>query len=164
MNTQSDNFTAEMLLKMLGAEARGEGTTAAGAEVVLEVLQQAGVRIEGVEIADGSGLSSLDRLTARAVVDLISAARADPLVWPPFRDSLALSGVSGTLKGRMRKKPVRKAVRAKTGTTNLSSALSGIVRDRYIFSILMNGHFVPLWLTRPAQDRFATVLARESSS
>ena len=64
----------------------------------------------------------------------------------------------------MRKKPVRKAVRAKTGTTNLSSALSGIVRDRYIFSILMNGHFVPLWLTRPAQDRFATVLARESSS
>ena len=162
MNTESDNFTAEMLLKMLGAEARGEGTSAAGAEVVAEALAQAGVRLDGVHLADGSGLSSLDRLTARALVDLIVAARSDPVIWPPFRDSLALSGVSGTLADRMRKRPVRKSVRAKTGTTNLSSALSGIVRDRYVFAILMNAEFVPPWLARPAQDRFATILARES--
>ncbi|MGI9659054.1 MAG: D-alanyl-D-alanine carboxypeptidase/D-alanyl-D-alanine endopeptidase [Gaiellaceae bacterium] len=160
MNTESDNFTAEMLLKLLGAEVHGAGTTAAGTRVVRAALRDAGVPLVGVRIVDGSGLSSLDRLTARAVVDLIEAARADTSIWPAFRGSLALAGVSGTLEDRMLKKPSRGAVRAKTGTTNLSSALSGIVKDRFIFSILMNGESVPAWLARPAQDRFATILAR----
>ncbi len=160
MNTESDNFTAEMLLKLLGAHVHGTGTTTSGAQVVRGVMQDAGVSLNGVEIVDGSGLSSLDRLTARAVVDLIQAARSDPAVWAPFRDSLAVAGTSGTLEDRMLKKHTRGVVRAKTGTTNLSSALSGIVKDRYIFAILMNGEFVPSWLARPAQDRFASILAR----
>ena len=162
MNTESDNFTAEMLLKLLGAHVRSNGTTKAGSKVVRSVLREAGVKLAGVEIVDGSGLSRLDRLTPRAVVDIISAARANAELWSPFRDSLARAGWTGTLEDRMRKRPARGVVRAKTGTTNLASALSGVVRDRYIFSIIMNGEFVPSWLTRPAQDRFATILARES--
>ena len=160
MNTESDNFTAEMLLKLLGAHVRGKGTTAAGAKVVRRVLRNAGVSLEGVRIVDGSGLSSSDRLTTQSVVDIIVAARNLPEIWPPFKKSLAIAGVSGTLKDRMKNKPALRSVRAKTGTTNLSSALSGIIKDRYIFSIIMNGTYVPWWRTRPAQDRFATILAR----
>ena len=111
-----------MLLKLLGAQVHGAGTTEAGSTIVREALKDAGVALKGVDIVDGSGLSSLDRLTARAVVDLIRAARANPDIWEPFRNSLALAGVSGTLEDRMARKPTLGAVRAKTGTTNLSSA------------------------------------------
>lgn len=162
MNSESDNFTAEMLLKLMGAQEHGQGTTAAGARVVKRALREADVSLDGVRIVDGSGLSSHDRLTPRAVVDMIRAARERPEVWAPFRSSLALAGVSGTLDDRMLEPPARAAVRAKTGTTNLSSALSGIVKDRYIFSIIMNGDAVPWWHARPAQDKFATILARAS--
>lgn len=161
MNTESDNFIAETLLKLLGAHAGSGGTTAAGARVVETVLRDAGVPLAGVSIADGSGLSSLNRLTPRSVVEILRAARANATVWRAFRGSLAIAGLTGTLESRMSKKPSRGKVRGKTGTTNLSSALSGIVGSRYIFSIIMNGEFVPYWRTRPAQDRFATILARE---
>jgi D-alanyl-D-alanine carboxypeptidase len=49
---------------------------------------------------------------------------------------------------------------AKTGTTRLACALSGFVRDRYVFAIIQNGSPVPYWSARRAQDRFVTVLAR----
>ncbi len=159
MNTESDNFVAETLLKLLGAQAGGQGSTAAGARVVTKVLREAGVSLTGVRIADGSGLSSLDRLTPRSVVELIRAARENPAVWRPFRASLAVAGRTGTLENRLRKRPSRGTVRGKTGTTNLASALSGIVGERYVFSIIMNGDAVPYWRARPAQDRFATILA-----
>jgi D-alanyl-D-alanine carboxypeptidase len=52
-------------------------------------------------------------------------------------------------------------VMAKTGTTFRSSALSGYVSRRYVFSVLQNGH--PIWSfwARRAQDRFATALAAQ---
>jgi D-alanyl-D-alanine carboxypeptidase len=50
-------------------------------------------------------------------------------------------------------------VRAKTGTTRESSALSGVVKGRYAFSILQNGYPVAHWSARRSQDRFAAVLA-----
>jgi D-alanyl-D-alanine carboxypeptidase len=50
-------------------------------------------------------------------------------------------------------------VRAKTGTTDNASALSGFVGSRYVFSILQNGWPVSWTWARRAQDRFATVLA-----
>jgi D-alanyl-D-alanine carboxypeptidase len=50
-------------------------------------------------------------------------------------------------------------VRAKTGTTNNASALSGFAGTRYVFSVLQNGWPVSWTWARRAQDRFATVLA-----
>ena len=43
----------------------------------------------------------------------------------------------------------------------IASALSGFVRDRYVFSVLQNGRPVSYLWARRAQDRFATVLASE---
>ena len=68
MDRESDNFTAELLLKQIGAANGATGTTATGAALVRTTLAEAGIPLAGVRIVDGSGLSSLDRLTARAIV------------------------------------------------------------------------------------------------
>jgi D-alanyl-D-alanine carboxypeptidase/D-alanyl-D-alanine-endopeptidase (penicillin-binding protein 4) len=160
MNRESDNIVAEMLLKQLGAEVGARGTTAAGAAVVLGELEAAGVPMAGVRIVDGSGLSRLDRLTARALVVLLRTAERDPGIRLPFLASLAIAGVSGTLRDRLRRRPARGRVIAKTGTTNEASALAGFVRRRYVFAILQNGSPLDYWSARSAQDRFVTLLAR----
>jgi serine-type D-Ala-D-Ala carboxypeptidase/endopeptidase (penicillin-binding protein 4) len=159
MNRESDNFTAEMLLKELGAVLTDEGSTAAGAGVVAGRLAADGVPMSGVRIVDGSGLSLLDRMTANALVALLSVSWQDPAVRPTLVRSLPVAGESGTLHDRMRRSPARGVVVAKTGTTSVASALSGFVRDRYAFSVLQNGYPLPFWWARVAQDRFATVLA-----
>ena len=160
MDHESDNFTAEMLLKELGAVQANRGTTAAGAGVVAGLLTQAHVPMAGVRIVDGSGLSLLDRMTAQALVSLLEVMWNDPGVRPELLASLPVAGESGTLADRMRRTAARGVVRAKTGTTDNASALSGFVGDRYAFSVLENGWPVSYAWARVAQDRFATVLAR----
>jgi D-alanyl-D-alanine carboxypeptidase/D-alanyl-D-alanine-endopeptidase (penicillin-binding protein 4) len=135
------------------------GTTAAGALVVARDLAAAEVPLTGVRIVDGSGLSLLDRITARALAALLVAAWDDVDMRDAFWASLPVAGVNGTLEDRLRTPPARGAVRAKTGTTDRASALSGYVRDRYSFAVLQNGSPVSTWSARKAQDRFATALA-----
>lgn len=161
MDTESDNYTAELLLKLIGAVVARQGTGPAGAAIVTSVLDQAGVPLGGVRIVDGSGLSRLDRLTAGAIVALLRAALEDPLVRPTFVAALAVAGRTGTLEDRLRKPPARGNVLAKTGSTDVASALSGFVRLRYAFAVIQNGHPVPTDAARAAQDRFATVLAEQ---
>jgi D-alanyl-D-alanine carboxypeptidase/D-alanyl-D-alanine-endopeptidase (penicillin-binding protein 4) len=160
MNTESDNFVAEMLLKALGAAELGKGTTAAGAKVVRREFAERDVPLANVRIVDGSGLSRLDRLTARALASLLLSARADARIAKPFVASLAVAGVNGTLEDRLEAKPARGTIRAKTGTTDLSSALAGYAGDGYVFAVVMNGSPVAPTAARAAQDRFATILAR----
>ena len=159
MNHESDNFTAEMLLKEIGAEVGDAGTTAAGAAVVRRDFVAAGVPLTGVRILDGSGLSLDDRLTARALAALLVAVWDDVDLRNPFWASLPIAGINGTLDKRLRKPPARGAVRAKTGTTDRASALSGYVRNRYGFAVLQNGWPVQRVSAEKAQDRFATALA-----
>jgi serine-type D-Ala-D-Ala carboxypeptidase/endopeptidase (penicillin-binding protein 4) len=159
MDHESDNFMAEMLLKEIGAETGDAGTTAAGAAVVQRDLVAAGVPLAGVRIADGSGLSLDDRLTARTLAALLVAVWNDVDLRNPFWASLPIAGINGTLDKRLRKLPARGAVRAKTGTTDRASALSGYVRDRYGFAVLQNGWPVRRRSAEQAQDRFATALA-----
>ncbi len=160
VNAESDNFTAEMLLKELGATAARQGSSAAGARVVHTTLQQAGVPLEGVRIADGSGLSRFDRSTASTLAAILRTAAGDPSIRDVFVDSLAVAGISGTLERRLDTWPTRGRVIAKTGTTFRATALAGFVGRRYVFAILQNGSPVPYWTARVAQDRFVTVLAR----
>jgi serine-type D-Ala-D-Ala carboxypeptidase/endopeptidase (penicillin-binding protein 4) len=160
MDADSDNFVAEMVLKELGATIDTRGSSASGAGVVRSTLAAAGVPLAGVRIADGSGLSRFDRSTVQALAEILRAGAADPEIRDVFVSSLAVAGVSGTLKARLAVKPTRGRVHAKTGTTNRASALAGFVRGRYVFAILHNGYPVPYWTARAAQDRFVTVLAR----
>jgi serine-type D-Ala-D-Ala carboxypeptidase/endopeptidase (penicillin-binding protein 4) len=159
MDRESDNFTAEMLLKQLGLTELGRGTSAAGAAVVTQALTDAGVPMTGVRIVDGSGLSRLDRLTANALGSLLKIAWADPTVGPALLASLPVAGVNGTLQHRLQKPPAKGNVLAKTGTTDTASSLSGYVSGRYAFAVVQNGHPLSYWWARRAQDRFAQVLA-----
>jgi D-alanyl-D-alanine carboxypeptidase/D-alanyl-D-alanine-endopeptidase (penicillin-binding protein 4) len=161
MDKESDNFTAELLLKQLGAVVLDHGTSAAGASVVMQSLAEAGVPLAGVRVVDGSGLSHLDRLTANAVAAILRAAWNDPAVRPTFVAALPVAGVSGTLEDRLRKPATRGHVLAKTGTTDIASALSGYVNARFVFAVLQNGHPLPYWWARRAQDRFVEVLAAQ---
>jgi D-alanyl-D-alanine carboxypeptidase/D-alanyl-D-alanine-endopeptidase (penicillin-binding protein 4) len=159
MDRNSDNFTAEMLLKEVGAVHRHHGTTAAGLRVTAGLLRAAGVPMRGVRMVDGSGLSLLDRWTPTAIVALLRAMWEDPGVRPELLHALPVAGENGTLVHRMRTGPARGVVRAKTGSTDNASALSGFVGDRYAFSVLENGW--PVWTTsaEASQDSFAGVLA-----
>jgi D-alanyl-D-alanine carboxypeptidase/D-alanyl-D-alanine-endopeptidase (penicillin-binding protein 4) len=159
MDRESDNFTAEMLLKQLGLSELGRGTSAAGAAVVTQTLVEAGVPMTGVRIVDGSGLSRLDRLTATALGSLLELAWDDPTIRPVLVASLPVAGLNGTLQHRLQKPPARGRVVAKTGTTSDASSLSGYVGDRYAFAVVQNGHPVSSWWARRAQDRFAQILA-----
>jgi len=159
MGRESDNYTAEVLVKQLGALYADHGSTAAGVRVMRAVLEAAGVPLAGVRLADGSGLSRLDRLTASALVALLAAGLAEGELRDAFLASLAVAGVDGTLEDRLERRPARGQVIAKTGTTSAASALSGFVRDRYVFAILQNGRPISTYWARIAQDRFATALA-----
>ena len=160
VNSDSDNFTAELLLKHVGAVVRSRGTTKAGATVVRQVLTDAGVPLAGVQFVDGSGLSRLDRVTARSLVSILVAAWEDPLLRGSFLTSLAVAGRRGTLEDRMQSRHAAGRVFAKTGTTSLASTLAGYADGRYAFAILHNGPPLSSWWSRIAQDRFATALVR----
>jgi D-alanyl-D-alanine carboxypeptidase/D-alanyl-D-alanine-endopeptidase (penicillin-binding protein 4) len=159
MDQASDNFTAEMLTKELGAVQAGNGTTAAGLDVVRGLLAQAGIPLIGVRMVDGSGLSLLDRVTPSTLVSLLQVMWMDPELEPGLVAALPLAGRTGTLHDRMRGTAAAGVVRAKTGTTDNSTALSGFVGDRYVFSVIVNGFPVSWLWSRVAEDRFATALA-----
>jgi serine-type D-Ala-D-Ala carboxypeptidase/endopeptidase (penicillin-binding protein 4) len=161
MDHESDNFTAEMLLKQLGAGLGLQGTTAAGAQVVHQMLAEQEIPTAGVRIVDGSGLSSLDRLTTETVVAMLRTSWLDEDLREILLASLPVAGRSGTLDSRMRGTAAAGRVRAKTGTLNQASALSGYAKRRYAFSVIQNGPGLSVYWARRAQDRFATVLASQ---
>jgi D-alanyl-D-alanine carboxypeptidase/D-alanyl-D-alanine-endopeptidase (penicillin-binding protein 4) len=158
-NHVSDNFTAEILLKQLGAGFALQGTTAAGAEVVHRLLAEQQIPTAGVRIVDGSGLSRLDRLTAASVVGMLQSSWLNQELREILIGALPVAGRSGTLIRRMRGTVAAGRVRAKTGTLSVASALSGYVKRKYAFSIIQNGSPVSHFWARRAQDRFAAVLA-----
>jgi D-alanyl-D-alanine carboxypeptidase/D-alanyl-D-alanine-endopeptidase (penicillin-binding protein 4) len=157
-NVPSDNFMAETLLKALGADFGGAGTTTAGAAVAKGVAGRFGAH---PLIVDGSGLSRGNATAPRDVVRLLAGMYASD-AGEAFYDSLAVAGRSGTLDTRMRGTRASGRCHAKTGTISAVSALAGYCeakrRTVVAFAILMNG--VDTWNARSLQDRMANVLAR----
>jgi D-alanyl-D-alanine carboxypeptidase/D-alanyl-D-alanine-endopeptidase (penicillin-binding protein 4) len=164
MDVYSDNFYAEMLMKEVGAVQGSGGSAAAGLTVTRRLLAAAGVPLGGVRMVDGSGLSLVDRWTPSGLAGLLRTMWLDPDLQPYVVPALPIAGETGTLEHRMRKGPAHGLVRAKTGTTDNSSALSGFVGDRYVFSILENGRPVRTLNAQHSQDRFSQVLARTVGS
>jgi D-alanyl-D-alanine carboxypeptidase/D-alanyl-D-alanine-endopeptidase (penicillin-binding protein 4) len=163
MDVYSDNFYAEMLLKEVGAVQGSGGSAAAGVTVERGLLTAAGVPLSGVRMVDGSGLSLLDRWTPLGLSTLLRTMWDDPTLRAYVLAALPIAGETGTLEHRMRSGPAHGVVRAKTGTTDNSSALSGFVGDRYAFSILENGYPVRALSAEQSQNRFAQVLAHDAA-
>jgi serine-type D-Ala-D-Ala carboxypeptidase/endopeptidase (penicillin-binding protein 4) len=133
----SDNFFAEMLIKLLGARFGGAGTTAAGASVVEQFARGHGSSVHAV---DGSGLTRSNRASPMQVVGLLRSMRADA-AGDDFIQDLALTGHEGTVADRMHGTAAYGRCRTKTGTLTGVSNLSGYCFNRdgklMIFSILM---------------------------
>ena len=157
-NHPSDNFYAETLLKLLGARAGTGGSTASGLTTAQEVLTDLGVK---ARMVDGSGLSRSDRVSAHQIVRLL-AAMAGRREADDFRASLAAPGEWGTLQHRMTRTAARGNCRAKTGTLNGVSALSGYCFDldghTIVFSLLENG--VCAVCAKNLEDQMVPMLAR----
>ncbi len=164
MDVYSDNFYAEMLLKEVGAVQGAGGSAPAGLAVERRLLRTAGVPLAGVRMVDGSGLSLLDRWTPLGLATLLQTMWEDADLRPYLVPSLPIAGETGTLEHRMRTGPAHGLVRAKTGTTDNASSLSGFVGDRYAFSILENGSPVRALNAEASQNRFAQVLAGAARS
>src|SRR5262249_2948585 len=143
-NKNSNNFISECLHRTLGAVELGPpGSREKGAEAVRRLVAECGDSADSLELIDGCGLSRDDRVTARVLVDVLSAMLSDPRAGPGFVASLPICGVDGTLRHRLA--DVRGRVHAKTGTVNSSRALAGYVfdpadRPAYAFAILINGY------------------------
>jgi serine-type D-Ala-D-Ala carboxypeptidase/endopeptidase (penicillin-binding protein 4) len=163
MDVYSDNFYAEMLLKEVGAVQGSHGSAPAGLAVERGLLRAAGVPLGGVRMVDGSGLSLLDRWTPLGLAMLLRTMWQDTDLRPYLVAALPIAGETGTLQHRMRKAPAHGLVRAKTGTTENASSLSGFVGDRFAFSILENGSPVNTVNAEQSQNRVAQVLARTAA-
>ena len=142
MLTQSDNQIAELLVKELGFEQGGGGTTAAGLEVMRRAITKLGVPVGGVVLHDGSGLDHDDRLTCGLIATLL--AQAGPA--SPVGEGLAVAGESGTLRERFTEPPEKGRILAKTGTLDDVTALSGFARALHgptlTFAYVANGEII----------------------
>ncbi|MGH2976391.1 MAG: D-alanyl-D-alanine carboxypeptidase/D-alanyl-D-alanine endopeptidase [Solirubrobacterales bacterium] len=154
----SDNFFAEMLIKLLGARFGGAGTTAAGASVVERFARGHG---SGVHAVDGSGLTRSNRASPRQVVALLDSVKETPAGEELIQD-MALAGQEGTVANRMHGTAAYGRCRTKTGTIRAVSNLSGYCFNRdgklMIFSILMGG-VTDLSLAHYEQDQIAAAVA-----
>lgn len=144
-NKASDNFVAEQLLKTLGAEVLGApGTTAKGVQAVQEFLAELDIPQHAYFLENGSGLSRNNRLSPKQIVTLLTYMYDNFAVRAEYLSSLAVAGVDGTLRRRMRDTQAERRLRAKTGAINSVSCLSGYAASQenevFAFSIMMNGY------------------------
>ena len=158
MNQPSDNYYAETLIKGLGSEFGGAGSTAAGSTVVRDTLRRFEIN---PTIVDGSGLSRADRTSPREVVALLAGMdKSEAAV--AFDESLAVIGRNGTVYRRMRGTAAQDNCHTKTGTLRDVSALAGYCNatggHRIAFAFLMNRVW-PAGAHR-LQDRMTVALAR----
>lgn len=121
MLSESDNTTAELLLKELGLQVAGAGTFDAGARAIGRVLTEAGLDLSGARVVDGSGLAGGNVVDCDLLVDLLDHQPTADAV----RDGLAVAGEAGTLAERWVGTELAGQVRAKTGTLNQVTALAG---------------------------------------
>lgn len=118
----SDNHGAELLLKEIGLEAFGRGTTNDGALAIENLLRERGFSIQETDVVDGSGLASENRLNCRLLLEVLNDS-----VGTPLHDGLAVAGESGTLRERFIGTDAVGRVQAKTGRLNEVGALAGTV-------------------------------------
>jgi D-alanyl-D-alanine carboxypeptidase/D-alanyl-D-alanine-endopeptidase (penicillin-binding protein 4) len=161
INKNSNNVMARMTFLTLGAELKGPGATlATSGQAVLEVMKNQGVDTAGWVLVNGSGLSRQGRVTARGLAQMYDNIWRSPLM-PEFVSSLAISGVDGTVRKRLRAGDTRGQAHLKTGTLRNSRALAGFVRGasgkRYILVSLVNDPSA--WAVRNFDDAIVRWLA-----
>ena len=166
MMQHSDNYVAEVLARNTAVAAGKPGSFGGGTEAVREAAGRMGIPVDGMILADASGLSMKNRVSpaqlAAAVTLMATAPDADLRAGI---GSLPVAGLTGTLSGRYLDANAAGAglVRAKTGTLNAVTSLVGYVASTdgrlLVFAFVANGLDGSIDAARTAADRAATVLA-----
>jgi D-alanyl-D-alanine carboxypeptidase/D-alanyl-D-alanine-endopeptidase (penicillin-binding protein 4) len=163
--THSDNVGAETLAREVALHTGNEPSFAGAVKAVREVLSRNGFAMNGVQMQDGSGLSTDDRVRPADIAAVMEAASspADDERTRRLRGLLAglpIAGGTGTLGDRYHDSPARGWVRAKTGTLNGANGITGTVLTQdgrlLVFAFLSNGPSSAQ--ARPALDKIAEAL------
>jgi serine-type D-Ala-D-Ala carboxypeptidase/endopeptidase (penicillin-binding protein 4) len=154
----SDNFFAETLVKDLGAQYGGAGTTAAGAAVVMKTL--ASTLDVHPHVLDGSGLSEEDTTSPYQVADLLVDLEPTP-IGAVLRSSLAVAGHTGTLELRMRGTRAAGNCQGKTGTLTGVSNLVGYCQaaDGHTLAFAIFNDGIATEMAHTVQDNIAITIA-----
>jgi serine-type D-Ala-D-Ala carboxypeptidase/endopeptidase (penicillin-binding protein 4) len=145
LNKHSNNFVAEQLVKTLGAEAKGApGSWPKGVEAVGEFLATLGVPRGAYVLKNGSGLNDTNRFSARQLVTLLRAMWSRFPLQAEYVTSLPVAGRDGTIRWRMDGTAADGHLRAKTGTLENVTSLSGYVetagRRTLAFAVIVNDY------------------------
>lgn len=161
MNGESNNHFAELLFRNTARSSGAVGSAVIANESLRTFLaERVGIPRRAVFAADGSGLSTLDRVTPRSMIQLLDYSRSAS--WGPvMQASLPVAGRTETLKNRMRGTAAQGNLRAKTGTTGDVVSLGGYVTakngEQLAFSFIYNGS--DRWRARTAIDAMGVTLA-----
>jgi len=140
-NKNSNNFYAEQIFRTIGKEVYGEGSTYASVRAIIDTLRKMDIATENIRIYDGSGLSRYNTTTPETLVKVLEYIYKTPYFYD-FFESLAISGVDGTLKRRLNDQFLKGRIIAKTGYIKKVKNLSGYVKasndEVFVFSILVN--------------------------
>jgi D-alanyl-D-alanine carboxypeptidase/D-alanyl-D-alanine-endopeptidase (penicillin-binding protein 4) len=129
VNKYSNNLMTRQLLLTIAAERTGQpGTETNGAQAVKLWLASKGLTFPELVIDNGSGLSRIERISARHLGELLLHAYASPLM-AELMSSLPLLAVDGTAMRRLNGKPVQGRAHIKTGSIDGVRALAGYVLD-----------------------------------
>jgi len=162
MNGESNNHFAELLFRDAARDEGVAGSAESGNTLLRRFLyEKVNVPSEMFFAADGSGLSTLDRVTPRAMVHLLDYARH--VAWGNvLEESLPVAGETETLRRRMRGTAARGNLHAKTGSTSEVASLGGYVTarngEKLAFSFIYNGD--DPWRARSTIDGMGASLAR----
>ena len=140
-NTESHNFTAEVLMR----EAADAWDVNRASLATTRWMQAQGLPMTGLRVRDGSGLSRGNRLTSRSLSVLLWRMAQHPLA-AYYQASMAIAGQRGTLRNYFRGTSLQGRFWGKTGTLTGVRSISGILETsdgpRYV-SMISNGAYAP---------------------
>lgn len=142
-NKDSLGLAAEALVKTVAANSNPggkNGSWAGGREVISQYLSELGIEEEEFYIDDGSGLSRQNKLSANAITKVLFDVYKSRN-WKPYKDSLAVGGVDGTIAKFFKDHKYKGRIFGKTGYIEGVKSFSGLCSTEegdYIFSILAN--------------------------
>jgi D-alanyl-D-alanine carboxypeptidase/D-alanyl-D-alanine-endopeptidase (penicillin-binding protein 4) len=127
MMKESDNLNAEALFCRLGMQAAGKRHVKAAdaLKAMRDLMREMGEDPARYRLADGCGLSHYDYLSPHLLVAFLRYAYGNSAIFNRLYKALPVSGIDGTLKGRMKNTPAFRRVHAKTGTFTGITALAG---------------------------------------
>jgi D-alanyl-D-alanine carboxypeptidase/D-alanyl-D-alanine-endopeptidase (penicillin-binding protein 4) len=147
VNKDSQNQYAETLLKALDVARGGSGTSTGGRAAIADVLRDWRLDPGALLMADGSGMSRYNYLSADLLAGILARLHADPGTRERFAATLPVAGRDGTLAERLRGTRAEGNAAAKTGSLANVRALSGYLQTRdgetLIFVIVANNFSIP---------------------